>query len=262
MELIPRISRSQSMDALSSQATLSGYKAVLLAADSLPKLFPLLMTAAGTISPAKVFVMGAGVAGLQAIAVSRRLGAVVEAYDVRPAVKEQVASLGAKFVEVPLEAKDAQTAGGYAKAQSEEFYKKQQELLAEHTGQSDVVITTALVPGQRAPILVSEEAVKRMRPGSVIVDIAAEQGGNCALTEPGKTVVKYGVTILGPLNLPSSMAPQASQLYSKNLISFCGALLKDGKLNVDLKDEVIRGTLVVSNGEVLHEATKKALSGQ
>ena len=198
MELIPRISRAQSMDALSSQANVSGYKAVLIAADTLPKMFPMMMTAAGTISPARVFVMGAGVAGLQAIATAKRLGAVVEAYDVRPVVKEQIMSLGAKFVELPVEAKDAQTAGGYAKAQSEEFYKKQQELLAEHAGMSDVIITTALVPGQKAPILVSEDAVKRMRPGSVIVDLAAEQGGNCALTDPGKTTVKYGVTIHGP----------------------------------------------------------------
>ncbi len=259
MELMPRISRAQSMDALSSQATTSGYKAVLLAADSLPKFFPMLMTAAGTIPPAKVFVVGAGVAGLQAIAVARRLGAVVEAYDVRPVAKEQVASLGAKFVELPVEAKDAQTAGGYAKAQSEDFYKKQQQLLAEHAWASDVVITTALVPGQRAPILISEDAVNGMRPGSVIVDLAAEQGGNCALTEPNKSVVKYGVTILGPLNLPSTMAPQASALYSRNVTSFLLAMIKDGTLNIDTKDDLIRGPLVTRNGEVLHEPTKKAL---
>ncbi len=258
MELMPRISRAQSMDALSSQATVSGYKAVLLAADSLPKFFPLLMTAAGTISPAKVFVVGAGVAGLQAIAVARRLGAVVEAYDVRPVVKEQIASLGAKFVELPVETKDAQTAGGYAKAQSEDFYKKQQQLLAEHAWVSDAVITTALVPGQRAPVLISEEAVKGMRAGSVIVDLAAEQGGNCALTEPGKSVVKYGVTIHGLLNLPSMMAPQASQLYSRNVTMFLLAMIKDGNLNIDTKDDLIRGPLVIQKGEVVHEATKKA----
>ena len=261
MELMPRISRAQSMDALSSQATVSGYKAVLIAADSLPKFFPMLMTAAGTISPAKVFIIGAGVAGLQAIATARRLGAVVEAYDVRPIAKEQVASLGARFVELPVEAKDAQTAGGYAKAQSEDFYRKQQELLAEHASASDAVITTALVPGQRAPILVSEDAVKGMRSGSVVVDLAAEQGGNCALTEPGKTVVKYGVTIHGTLNLPSTMAPQASQLYSRNITSFLLVILKDGNLNLDLKDDLIRGPMVIQNGEILHEGTMKALTG-
>ena len=259
MELMPRISRAQSMDALSSQATLAGYKAVLIAADSLPRLFPLLMTAAGTIPAAKVFVVGAGVAGLQAIAAARRLGAIVEAYDVRPAVKEQVASLGARFVELPVEAKEAQDAGGYAKAQSEEFYTKQQRLLAEHAEASDVVITTALVPGQRAPQLISEEAIRGMRPGSVVVDLAAEQGGNCALTEPGKTVVKHGVTIHGPLNLPSTMAPQASQLYSRNITSFLLTMLKNGSLTIDLKDELMRGPLVIQGGEVLHQPTKLAL---
>jgi len=260
MELIPRISRAQSMDALSSQANVSGYKAVLIAADSLPKLFPMMMTAAGTISPARVFVLGAGVAGLQAIATARRLGAVVEAYDVRPIVKEQIMSLGAKFVEVAVEAKDAQTSGGYAKAQSEDFYRKQQELLAEHARMSDVIVTTALVPGQKAPILVSEEAVKGMRPGSVIVDLAAESGGNCAITEPGKTVVKYGVTIHGPFNVPSSMAPQASQLYARNITSFVGAIFKNGAINIDTKDDLIRGALVINKGEVVHEPTKAALA--
>ena len=258
MELMPRISRAQSMDALSSQATLAGYKAVLIAADSLPRLFPLLMTAAGTIPAAKVLVVGAGVAGLQAIAAARRLGAIVEAYDVRPAVKEQVASLGARFVELPVETKEAQDAGGYAKAQSEEFYLKQQRLLAEHAQTSDVVITTALVPGQRAPQLVSEDAIRGMRPGSVVVDLAAEQGGNCALTEPGKTVVKHGVTIHGPLNLPSTMAPQASQLYSRNITSFLLTMLKNGTLTLDLKDELIRGPLVIHGGEVMHQPTKLA----
>ena len=259
MDLMPRISRAQSMDALSSQATISGYKAVLLAADSLPKLFPMMMTAAGTISPAHVFVIGAGVAGLQAIAVAHRLGAVVEAYDVRPVVKEQIESLGAKFVQLPVSAQDAQTSGGYAKAQSEDFYRKQQELLGEHTKSADVVITTALVPGQRAPTLISEEAVKGMRAASVIVDLAAEQGGNCALTEPGKTVIKYGITIHGLLNLPSLIAPQASQLYSRNITTFLFAILKEGKLNVDLNDELIRGPLVTQNGLVMHDQTKKAL---
>ena len=260
MNLIPRSSRAQSMDALSSQAIISGYKAVLLGADSLPKLFPMLMTAAGTIPPAKVFVIGAGVAGLQAIAVARRLGAMVEAYDVRPAAKEEIKSLGATFVELPIESKEEQAAGGYAKIQSEEFYRKQQELLAEHAQVSDIVITTALVPGRRAPILVSEDAVKKMRLGSVIVDLAAEQGGNCILTEPGKSVVKYGITIHGLLNLPSTMAPQASQLYSRNITSFLLTILKDGTLNIDRKDDLIHEPLVIFDGEIVHEPTKAAIS--
>jgi len=261
MELMPRISRAQSMDALSSQSLVSGYKAVLIAAESLPKLFPMLMTAAGTIAPARVFVLGAGVAGLEAIATARRLGAVVEAYDVRPAVKEQIESLGAKFVELPLEAKDAQTSGGYARAQSEEFYGKQQELLASHAEQSDVVITTALVPGTRAPLLISEDAVRRMRRGAVIVDLAAEQGGNCILTEPGKTVMKHGVVIHGPLNLPSSMAPQASQLYSRNVTAFIQPMLKEGAFAPDPNDELVKGTTVVQAGKVVHEPTRVALEG-
>ena len=261
MELMPRISRAQSMDVLSSQSLVAGYKAVLMGAEALPKLFPMLMTAAGTIAPARVFVLGAGVAGLEAIATARRLGAVVEAYDVRPIVKEQIESLGAKFVELPIEAKDSQTAGGYAKAQTEDFYRKQQELLASHAEQSDVVITTALVPGSRAPILITEDAVKRMRRGSVVVDLAAEQGGNCALTEPGKTVVKNGVTIFGPLNLPSTMAPQASQLYSRNVVSFILPMIKDGSLSVDPNDDLVKGTMVVQGGRVLHEGTRKALEG-
>jgi H+-translocating NAD(P) transhydrogenase subunit alpha len=259
MDLMPRISRAQSMDALSSQATVAGYKAVILAADYLPKLFPMLMTAAGTISPAKVFVVGAGVAGLQAIAVARRLGAVVEAYDVRPVVKEQVASLGAKFVEIPVDSKDSQDASGYAKAQTADFNLRQQQFLAERARASDVVITTALIPGQRAPILISEEAVKGMRFGSVVVDVAAEAGGNCAVTEPGKTVVKYGITIHGPVNLPSTMGQQSSNLYSRNVTAFLLVLMKDGNLNLDLKDELIRGPLVTSKGEILHQGTKAAL---
>jgi NAD(P) transhydrogenase subunit alpha len=232
---------------------------VLLAADLLPKLFPMLMTAAGTIPPARVLVLGAGVAGLQAIATARRLGAIVEAYDIRPTVKEQVESLGAKFVELVVEAKDAQDAGGYAKAQTQEFYSKQQQLLTERTRASDVVIATALVPGQRAPVLISKEAVLGMGPGSVIVDLAAEQGGNCALTEPGKTVTRNGVIIHGPLNLPSSMAPQASAMYSRNVTSLLQVLIKGGTLNIDLNDELVRGMLVTRNGEVLHKATRTAL---
>lgn len=261
MELMPRISRAQSMDALSSQSTIAGYKAVLLAADYLPKLFPMLMTAAGTIPPAKVLVLGAGVAGLEAIATARRLGAVVEGYDVRPAAKEQVESLGARFVDLGLQAPDAQTAGGYAKAQSDEFYSRQQDLLARRAHGSDAVITTALVPGRRAPLLVSEDAVKGMKTGSVIVDLAAEQGGNCACTEPGKTVVKYGVTILGPLNLPSSMAPEASHLYSRNITSFILTMLKEGRLAIDASDELVKGTMVLQEGEAVKEDVKKALSG-
>ncbi len=261
MELIPRISRAQPMDALSSQSNLGGYKAALLAAETLPRIFPMMMTAAGTLSPAKVFVVGAGVAGLQAIATARRLGALVEAYDVRPVVKEQIESLGARFVQMPVEAKDAQDAGGYAKAQTEEFYAKQQKFLAERAQASDVVITTALVPGQKAPKLISEEAVRGMRPGSVVVDMAAEQGGNCALTEAGKTVTRYGVTIIGPLNLPSTMAPQASQLYSRNITSFLLAMMKEGRVIVDLKDDVVRGSLVMDRGSVVHPATKAAIEG-
>ncbi|HKT21908.1 MAG TPA: hypothetical protein VJR06_04745, partial [Nitrososphaerales archaeon] len=226
-----------------------------------PKLFPMLMTAAGTIAPAKVFVLGAGVAGLEAIATARRLGAVVEAYDVRPTVKEQIESLGARFVELPVEATDAQTTGGYAKAQSEEFYRKQQELLASHAAQSDVVITTALVPGRRAPILVTEDAVKGMRPGSVVVDLAAEQGGNCALTEAGKTVERYGVKVHGPVNLPSSMAPQASQLFSRNVVAFVSPMLREGALRPDPSDELVKGTLVVDEGKLVHEPTRLALEG-
>ena len=261
MELVPRISRAQPMDALSSQANVAGYKAVILAADTVPKLFPLMMTAAGTISPAKVFILGAGVAGLQAIATAKRLGAVVEAYDVRPVVKEQVMSLGAKFAEMPVEAKDAQDAGGYAKAMGEEFTRKQQEFLAGRAKLMDVVITTALIPNTRAPILITEDAVKGMRPGSVVVDLAAEAKGNCAVTEPGKTVVKYGVTIHGPLNLPSTMAPESSRLYSKNISSLLLIMLKDGKLAIDPKDDVVKGAMVINAGQVVHGPTLKAIEG-
>jgi NAD(P) transhydrogenase subunit alpha len=261
LELMPRISRAQSMDVLSSQATVAGYKAVLMAADSLPKFFPLLMTAAGTISPARVFVIGAGVAGLQAIATAKRLGAVVYAYDLRPVVKEQIESLGAKFVQLAVETADAQDKGGYAKAQSEEFYRRQQELLAKHVAEADAVITTALVPGQKAPTLVPEAGVKGMRPGSVVVDLAAEQGGNCPLTEPGKSVVKHGVTIHGLLNLPATLAPHASQMFSRNVVTFLLTLVKEGKLAIDDKDELVKGTLVTRDGQVLHEATRKALGG-
>jgi len=260
MELMPRMTRAQPMDALSAMSTVAGYKAVLLAAARLPKFFPLLMTAAGTITPAHVFIIGAGVAGLQAIGTARRLGAVVEAYDTRPAVKEQVESLGARFADLGLGTKDAEDKGGYAKAQSEEFYKKQQEMMARYVAAADAVIPTALVPGQRAPILISEEMVRGMRPGSVIVDLAAEQGGNCALTEPGQEVVKHGVTIIGPLNLPGTVPFHASQLYARTVTNFLVYLLKDGKIQLDLNDELTRGPLVTHQGVVFHEAVKARLS--
>jgi H+-translocating NAD(P) transhydrogenase subunit alpha len=257
MELMPRITRAQSMDALSSMATVAGYKAVLLAAMTLPRMFPMLMTAAGTVSPARVFVMGAGVAGLQAISTARRLGAKVEAYDVRPAVKEQVQSLGARFVELPLESGDAEDKGGYAKAQDEAFYKRQREMMLKVVAQSDVVITTALIPGKRAPILLTTEMVEAMAPGSVIVDLAAERGGNCELTRPDETVVHRGVTILGPSNPPALVPYHASQMYSKNITTFLAHLLgKDGaqqaSLPIDLDDEITRETLLTRDGEVVH----------
>ncbi|MBC5795698.1 Re/Si-specific NAD(P)(+) transhydrogenase subunit alpha [Sphaerospermopsis sp. LEGE 00249] len=258
MELIPRTTRAQSMDALSSQASLAGYKTVLLAAAALPKYFPMLTTAAGTIAPAKVFIMGAGVAGLQAIATARRLGAVVEAFDIRPAVKEEVQSLGAKFVEVKLE-EETTAAGGYAKEISEDSKKRTQELVAEHVKNSDVVITTAQVPGRKAPILVTEEMVKAMKPGSVIVDLAAEQGGNCACTEPGKDIVWNGVTIIGPINLPSSMPVHASQLYSKNITALMQLLIKDKALQINFADDIVDAACVTYGGEIRNQRVKDAL---
>jgi len=260
LELLPRISRAQSMDALSAMATIAGYKSVLLAAEHLPKFMPLLMTAAGMLKPARVLVIGAGVAGLQAIATARRLGAVVEAYDTRPVVKEQVESLGATFVELPLETKDAQDAGGYAKAQSEEFYRKQRELMGKVIAANDVVITTALVPGQKAPILVTEEMVRGMRPGSVIVDLAAEAGGNVALTEPGRVVERHGVTLVGLVDLASSMAVHASDMYARNVTTFANHLLAQGGNGPDLSDEITRGSLVTHRGEIVHDAVKAALA--
>ncbi len=258
MELMPRITRAQPMDALSAMSTVAGYKAVLIAANRLPKFFPLLMTAAGTVTAARVFVIGAGVAGLQAIGTAKRLGAVVEAYDTRPVVKEQVESLGAKFVELALETKDAQAATGYAKAQSEEFYQQQRQMMLKYVAAADAVIPTALVPGQRAPVLITEEMVKGMRPGSVIIDLAAEQGGNCALTEPGQEVVKHGVVIIGPLNLPSSVPYHASQMYARTVTSFLLHLLKDGRIHLDLEDELTRGPLVTHQGKIVHQAVKTA----
>lgn len=262
LELVPRITRAQPMDVLSAMSTIAGYKAVLIAANHMPKFVPLLMTAAGTITPAKFFIIGAGVAGLQAIGVAKRMGAVVEAYDTRPVVKEQVESLGAKFVELGLETKDAQDKGGYAKAQSEEFYKKQAERMHKYVTAADVVITTALIPGKRAPVLITEDMVKGMRPGSVIVDLAAENGGNCALTEPGKEVVKYAVTIVGITNIPSTMPYHASTMYSRNITAFLFNMWKDGKLNIDLNDEITKGTLVTQNGEIVHDVAKATVASK
>jgi NAD(P) transhydrogenase subunit alpha len=259
MELMPRTTRAQSMDALSSMATIAGYKAVLAAAEALPKLFPMFMTAAGTITASRVFVLGAGVAGLQAIATARRLGAVVEGYDIRPAVKEQVESLGAKFVQLELDTKAAEDSGGYATAQSADFYKRQQELMALHIQNSDVVITTAAVPGKKSPVLISEEVVARMRPGSVIVDLAAEKGGNCAVTQPGKTIVYKGVTVIGPLNLVAEVPVHASQMYSKNISTFLLHMVKEGNLLIDSEDEIVRGALIAHDGRLVHEAVLAAL---
>src|SRR5467141_2748856 len=259
MDAIPRITRAQPMDALSSQATVAGYKAVLLAAATLPKFFPMLTTAAGTIAPAKALVIGAGVAGLQAIATARRLGAVVEAFDTRPVVKEQVQSLGAKFLEIDLGESGAGQ-GGYAKELSEEAHRKEVELLAKAARENDIIITTAAIPGRKAPVLITKEMLPTMKPGSVIVDLAAETGGNVALTEPGKTVVVSGVTIIGQLNIPASMPFHASQMYSRNVASLLGLMLKkDGKLNLDMNDDVIKGTVITKDGEVVHEQTKKAV---
>jgi NAD(P) transhydrogenase subunit alpha len=262
MEAVPRISRAQRMDALSSQANISGYKAALIAAESLPKFFPMMMTAAGTVFAAKVLVMGAGVAGLQAIATTRRLGAQVWGYDVRPVVKEQVESLGAKFLEFDLGVTDAEDKGGYAKALSAEASRKQQALLAEKSKDFDVIITTALVPGRAAPRLITKETVAGMRPGSVIVDLAAEAGGNCELTEPDRVITVHGVTIHGPTNLPATVPVHASQLYARNLTELLKELVKDGALALDFTDEVIKATCVTHGGEIVNEAVKAALAGE
>jgi NAD(P) transhydrogenase subunit alpha len=259
MELMPRTTRAQSMDALSSMATIAGYKAVLAAADASPKLFPMFMTAAGTITPARVFVLGAGVAGLQAIATARRLGAVVEAFDIRPAVKEEVESLGAKFVQLELEAEEAQDSGGYATAQSEDFYQRQQELMAERIKNSDVVITTAAVPGKKSPVLISEEVVAGMRTGSVIIDLAAEKGGNCAVTKAGEKIVHQGVIVIGPVNLSAEVPVHASQMYAKNISTFLLHMIKEGKLVLDMADEITKGAMVAHGGQLLHEAVLSAL---
>src|ERR1700726_4434385 len=260
VELMPRTTRAQSMDALSSMGTICGYKAVLIASDTLPKIFPMLTAAAGTITPARVLVIGAGVAGLQAIATARRLGAVVSAYDLRPAAKEQVQSLGGRFIELPIEAKDAQDARGYARAQDENFYQRQRELLGQVIAQQDVVITTAVIPGKKAPTLVTKEMVAGMAPGSVIVDLAAERGGNCELTQPGKTTVEHGVTIIGLVNLASNVPYHASQMYARNLTAFLLHLVKDGKLQLDTKDEIIRDTLLTYGGQVVNARLREFFS--
>jgi NAD(P) transhydrogenase subunit alpha len=260
VELMPRTTRAQSMDGLSSMGTMAGYKAVVIAADTLPKIFPMLMTAAGTITPARVLVIGAGVAGLQAIATARRLGAVVSAYDLRPAVKEQVQSLGGRFVELPIEAKDAQDAGGYAKAQDEDFYRRQRELLGKVVGESDVVITTAVVPGKKSPVLVTREMVSGMAPGSVIVDLAAERGGNCELTKAGEKIVEHGVTIIGCFNLASTVPYHASQMYARNITAFLLPMIKEGKLQLNLEDDIIKSTLVTREGEVVNGRIREFFS--
>ena len=260
VELMPRITRAQSMDALSSMATICGYKAVLLAADRLPRMFPMLTTAAGTITPARVFIIGAGVAGLQAIAAARRLGAVASAYDLRPAAKEQVQSLGGRFVELPIEVQDAEDKRGYAKQQDESFFQRQRELLARVVAESDVVIPAAVVPGKRTPVLITGEMVKSMAPGSVIVDLAAERGGNCELTKPGERIIEHGVTIIGYINVASTVPYHASQMYAKNLTAFLLHLGKEGKLQLNLDDEITRETLVTRGGEVVNARVRDFFS--
>ena len=261
MELIPRTSRAQSMDALSSQANIGGYKAALMAAEYLPKLFPMMMTAAGTITPAHVFVVGVGVAGLQAISTCKRLGAVIQAYDVRPAVKEQVQSVGARFVELELDTAESEGSGGYAQAMDEQFYAKQREMMARVVSENDVVITTAAVPGKPAPVLVTEDMVKSMNPGSVVIDLAAERGGNCEITEPGKTVVKHGVTLVGELNLPSTVPFHASQMYSNNIVNFLKLMINDGALDATVDDDIVQGATVTRDGEIVNELVRSVLDG-
>ena len=259
LEMLPRISRAQPMDVLSSMATVAGYKAALMAAEALPRMFPMMITAAGTVTPARVFVVGAGVAGLQAIATSRRLGAVVQSYDVRPAVKEQVESLGARFLDLELQTEEAETAGGYARAMGDEFYNRQREMMAQVVTDSDVVITTAAVPGGKAPVLVTREMVQGMRAGSVIVDLAAEDGGNCALTRPGESVEADGVTILGPLNLPSTVPYHASQMYARNVAAFLQNMVKDGELRLNMEDQIVGDSLLTHRGEVVNPRVRELL---
>jgi len=260
IELMPRTTRAQSMDALSSMGTICGYKAVLVAAGVLPRLFPMLTTAAGTITPARVLVIGAGVAGLQAIATARRLGAVASAYDLRPAAKEQVRSLGGRFIELPIEAKDAEDSSGYARAQDESFYQRQRELLGRVVAESDVVITAAVIPGKESPVLVTEEMVKSMAPGSVILDLAAERGGNCALSQAGENIVRHGVTIIGRINMASGVPYHASQMYARNITAFLLHLVKDGKLLLNPEDEIVRDTLLTRGGEVVNARVREFFS--
>jgi len=260
VELIPRTTRAQSMDALSSMGTICGYKAVLMAADTLPKFFPMLTTAAGTITPARVLIIGTGVAGLQAIATARRLGAVASAYDMRPAAKEQVQSLGGRFIELPIEAKDAQDARGYGTVQDDAFYQRQRELLSRVVAESDVVITAAVIPGKTSPVLVTAEMVQGMAPGSVIVDLAAERGGNCALTRPGHTVVVYGVTIIGRINLASSVPYHASYMYARNITALLLHLVQNGNVRLDLDDDIMRATLLTRGGELVHARVREFFS--
>ena len=257
IEFMPRTTRAQSMDALSSMATCCGYKAVLLAAETSPRIFPMMTTAAGTITPARVFVIGAGVAGLQAISTARRLGAVASAYDMRPAAKEQVQSLGGRFVELPIEAKDAQDARGYGTAQDETFYARQRELLTKVVGESDIAITAAVIPGKKSPVLITADMVKGMAPGSVIVDLAAERGGNCELTQTGKTIVVNGVTIIGTINLASTVPYHASQMYARNLTNYLLYMVKDGRLQQNMQDEIIRETMITNNGEVVNARVRE-----
>lgn len=260
LELVPRITRAQSMDILSSMATIAGYRAVLLAATESPRMFPMMMTAAGTLKPARVLVIGAGVAGLQAIASAKRMGAVVFGYDIRPAVKEQVESLGGKFVVLDVKADNAESAGGYAKQMSDEFYRQQREALKKVIADCDVVITTAAIPGKKAPVLVTREMVEAMAPGSVVVDIAAERGGNCDVTVAGETVELKGVRVLGPVNLASSIPVHASEMFSKNITTFLLPMIKSGSVNIDTADEIIRETLVTQNGEVVNDRVRELLS--
>ena len=259
VDMIPRIARAQKMDALSSQSNVAGYKAILMAADATGKFMPMLMTAAGTISPAKVLVLGAGVAGLQAIATARRLGALVEAYDTRPVVKEQVESLGARFIEIPIKEAALEDKGGYAKELSKESHEEELRFIGKHVQNADIVVTTALIPGKKAPVLITEDAVKQMKKGSVIVDLAAEAGGNCVLTEPGKRAVKHGVQIIGELNIPSLLAQESSLLYARNIFNMMSEMYKDGKPAINENDEVIQGSLIVKAGELVHPALKEKL---
>jgi NAD(P) transhydrogenase subunit alpha len=259
LELLPRITRAQSMDVLSSMASIAGYKAVLLAADALPRIMPMMMTAAGTITPARVFVIGAGVAGLQAIASAKRMGAVVHAYDVRPAVKEQIQSLGGKFVELPVETTGAEDKGGYAKELGEDFYRKQRELMAKQVAESDVVITTAAIPGKKSPVLITGEMLKHMPPGSVVIDLAAERGGNVDVTQAGEKIDFHGVTVIGPLNIPSSVPYHSSQMYARNVMAFVQNFVNKGAVDLKLDDEINRDTMVTKDGDVVNARVRELL---